>query len=82
MRANFHCLNKDLAWQRRYFFTWLALTVFGCLAFALGENGALAIAAQGLFFIAAFAATLWPVCAAFQSECDRYGHPRRKPGHD
>lgn len=80
MRANFHCLNKNLVWQRRYFFAWIALVLYGCLAFALGDEGVVAIAAQGLFFIAAFAVILWPVCAAFQSECDRYGRPLRKPG--
>lgn len=80
MRANFECLNEDLAWQRRYFFAWIALVLYGCLAFALGETGALAIAAQGLFFAAAFSMILWPVCGAFQSDCDRQGHPRRKPG--
>jgi hypothetical protein len=80
MRANFHCLNEDLVWQRRYFFAWISLALFGCLAFALGENGLLALSAQGLFFVAAFSVILWPVCAAFQSECDRHGHPLRKPG--
>jgi hypothetical protein len=78
MRANFHCLNEDLAWQRRYFFAWIALTIYGCIAFALGKTGALAISAQGLFFIAAFSVILWPVCAAFQSDCNRYGRPARK----
>lgn len=80
MRANFHCLNKDLAWQRRYFFAWISLVIYGCLAFGLSGEGVVAITAQGLFFVAAFSVTLWPVCAAFQSECDRYGHPRRKTG--
>lgn len=80
MRANFHCLNKNLVWQRRYFFTWIALVLYGCLAFALGDESVVAIAAQGLFFIAAFAVILWPVCAAFQSECDRHGRPLRRAG--
>lgn len=80
MRANFECLNEDLAWQRRYFFAWIALLLYGCMAFALGEAGALAIAAQGMFFAAAFAVLIWPVCAAFQSDCNRNGRPGRKPG--
>ncbi|MGV3510720.1 MAG: hypothetical protein ACO1OX_01825 [Novosphingobium sp.] len=80
MRANFHCPNEDLVWQRRYFFTWIALVLYGCLAFALGESGALALTAQGLFFVAAFSLIVWPVCAAFQSDCDRHGRPRKAPG--
>lgn len=78
MRANFHCLSHDRAWQRRYFFAWIALALYGCLAFTLGDRGAIAIAAQGLFFIAAFAVIVWPVCAAFQADCDWYGRPNKQ----
>lgn len=77
MRMNAHCLSKDLRWQRRYFFSWIALVFFGCAAFAMGEEGTLAITAQGLFFLAAFAVIIWPLCAAFQVECDRYGNPKQ-----
>lgn len=38
------------------------------------------IAAQGLFFTAAFSVILRPICAAFHADCDRHGRPRRKPG--
>ncbi|TSB02513.1 hypothetical protein [Sphingorhabdus contaminans] len=77
MRMNAHCLSKDLRWQRRYFFSWIALVFFGCAAFAMGEEGTLAITAQALFFLAAFAVIIWPLCAAFQVECDRYGNPKQ-----
>lgn len=76
MRMNAHCLSKDLRWQRRYFFSWIALVFYGCAAFSLGETGALAITAQGLFFLAAFSVILWPLCASFQVQCDRYGNPK------
>lgn len=77
MRMNAHCLSKDLRWQRRYFFSWIALVFYGCAAFAMGEEGTLAITAQALFFLAAFAVIMWPLCAAFQVECDRYGNPKQ-----
>lgn len=75
MRMKAHCLTEDRNWRRRYFFSWIALVFYGCVAFSLGEAGALAITAQGLFFLSAFSVILWPICAAFQVECDRYGNP-------
>jgi hypothetical protein len=77
MRMKAHCLSKDVRWQRRYFFSWIALVFYGCAAFAMGEEGTLAITAQALFFLAAFAVIIWPLCAAFQVECDRYGNPKQ-----
>ena len=74
MRMNAHCLSADLAWQRRYFFSWIALTLYGFFAFLLGDTGQVPLAAQALFFVAAFSIILWPLCAAFQAEC---GHIRR-----
>ena len=76
MRMKAHCLTEDRNWRRRYFFSWIALTFYGCIAFALGEDGALAISAQGLFFLAAFSITLWPIFASIQADCDRYGQPK------
>lgn len=73
MHMNAHCLSKDLRWQRRYFFSWIALVFYGCTAFSLGEEGALAITAQGIFFIFALSIIIWPLCAAFQVDCDRRG---------
>lgn len=78
MRANFHCLNTDLAWRWRYVFAWIGLILYACVAFTLGNGGKLAITAQGLFFLGAFAVILWPVCVAIQSDCDRKGRQRRK----
>lgn len=78
MRMKAHCLTEDRNWRRRYFFSWITLTFYGCIAFALGEDGALAIFAQGLFFLAAFSIILWPICAAFQVDCDRYGQPKKR----
>ena len=81
MRMNADCLSRDLAWQRRYFLSWIALIAYGCSAFALGDAGDLALMAQGLFFLAAFSVTLWPICAALQAECDHRRQPsqRRNP---
>ena len=80
MRMNAHCLSTDLAWQRRYFFSWIALTLYGCAAFMLGDTGPVPIGAQALFFVAAFSVILWPICAAFQAECDHSRDLRRRSG--
>lgn len=80
MRMNAHCLSADLAWQRRYFFAWIALTLYGCIAFLLGDTGAIAIGAQALFFVAAFSVILWPICAAFQAECGPMRSPLQRSG--
>ncbi len=80
MRMNAHCLSANLAWQRRYFFSWIALILYGCAAFLLGDSGPLAISAQALFFVAAFSVILWPICAAFQAECGHSRSANRRPG--
>jgi len=81
MRMNVDCLSRDLAWQRKYFFSWIALISYGCFAFALGDTSLVALLTQGSFFLAAFSVTLWPICAAFQADCDHHGRPaqRRNP---
>lgn len=81
MRMNTDCLSRDLAWQRRYFFSWIALVAYGCFAFALGDTSFAAFLAQGVFFLAAFSVTLWPICASFQADCDSHGKliDRRHP---
>lgn len=78
MRMNADCLSRDLAWQRRYFFSWIALIAYGCFAFALGDTSLAALVVQGLFFLAAFSVTLWPICAALQADCDRHEKPKQR----
>lgn len=80
MRMNAHCLSKDRNWQRRYFFSCIALILYGCAAFALGDTETLAITAQGLFFLVAFCVILWPICAALQADCDHEGRPTQRKG--
>lgn len=51
----------DAAWRQRYVAAWIALVLYGCLAFALGDKGVGPIGAQALFFVAYFVIALWPV---------------------
>jgi hypothetical protein len=69
MRMNTSSLWANRTWQRHYFFAWIALTIYGCIAFALGDYGLVPISAQALFFLAAFSVILWPIYAAFHVNC-------------
>lgn len=80
MRMNAHCLSSDVAWRRRYSLSWIALALYGCAAFALGDTGPVPIGAQTLFFVAAFSVILWPIYAAFQAVCNNSRGTRRRPG--
>lgn len=51
----------DTAWRTRYLTAWIALVLYGCLAFALGDRGLGPIGAQALFFVGYFLIALWPV---------------------
>ena len=64
MRLCFDCLlNEDPHWGHRYRIVWLVILVWGGGSFAL-PFGPIAIAAQGLFFLAAIGWSLWPLVAA------------------
>lgn len=64
MRLCFDCLLKeDPRWGHRYRMIWLAILAWGGGAFAL-PFGPIAIAAQGLFFLAAIGWSVWPLRAA------------------
>lgn len=64
MRLCFDCLlDEDPRWGHRYRMVWLAIVIWGGGAFAL-PLGPLAIPTQGLFFLATFGWSLWPLFAA------------------
>ena len=69
MKIDFSCLSANRAWLLRYFYSWIALVLYGAAAFSLGEKGTGAIGAQALFFLAYFALVLWPIRAAFGAAC-------------